>query len=94
MPEELCTASTSKPPVLHLSPLLYPVLTPPLLPADPLSVIKLIRDRNMKVGVAISPDTPSTAVTDEIANAADMLLVMTVYPGIPITSRAFLVDGS
>lgn len=49
--------------------------------SDPLSVIKLIRDRNMKVGVAISPDTPSTAVTDEIANAADMLLVMTVYPG-------------
>ncbi|KAJ7357260.1 ribulose-5-phosphate 3-epimerase [Mycena albidolilacea] len=49
--------------------------------ADPLSVIKAIRARNMKVGVAISPDTPSTAVTDEIANAADMLLVMTVYPG-------------
>ncbi|KAJ7125685.1 ribulose-5-phosphate 3-epimerase [Mycena crocata] len=48
---------------------------------DPLSVIKLIRDRNMKVGVAISPDTPSTAITDEVANAADMLLVMTVYPG-------------
>ncbi|KAF7339554.1 Ribulose-5-phosphate 3-epimerase [Mycena sanguinolenta] len=48
---------------------------------DPLSVIKSIRARNMKVGVAISPDTPSTAITDEVANAADMLLVMTVYPG-------------
>ncbi|KAJ7487486.1 ribulose-5-phosphate 3-epimerase [Mycena galericulata] len=48
---------------------------------DPLSVIKAIRARNMKVGVAISPDTPSTAITDEVANAADMLLVMTVYPG-------------
>ncbi|KAJ7092618.1 ribulose-5-phosphate 3-epimerase [Mycena epipterygia] len=48
---------------------------------EPLSVIKAIRARNMKVGVAISPDTPSTAITDEIANAADMLLVMTVYPG-------------
>ncbi|KAK7064312.1 Ribulose-5-phosphate 3-epimerase [Favolaschia claudopus] len=48
---------------------------------DPLSVIKAIRERNMKVGVAISPDTPSTAVTDDVANAADMLLVMTVYPG-------------
>ena len=35
----------------------------------------------MKAGVAISPDTPSTAITDEIADAADMLLVMTVYPG-------------
>ncbi|KAJ7275151.1 ribulose-5-phosphate 3-epimerase [Mycena haematopus] len=48
---------------------------------DPFSVIKAIRARNMKVGVAISPDTPSTAITDEVANAADMLLVMTVYPG-------------
>ena len=36
----------------------------------------------MRAGVAISPDTPSTAITDEIANAVDMLLVMTVYPGI------------
>jgi pentose-5-phosphate-3-epimerase len=35
----------------------------------------------MKAGVAISPDTPSTAITDEIGTAADMLLVMTVYPG-------------
>lgn len=35
----------------------------------------------MKAGVAISPDTPSTAITDEIAKDADMLLVMTVYPG-------------
>jgi len=48
---------------------------------EPLSIIKAIRARNMKVGVAISPDTPSTAITDEIADAADMLLVMTVYPG-------------
>ncbi len=35
----------------------------------------------MKAGVAISPDTPSAAITDEIAETADMLLVMTVYPG-------------
>ena len=49
--------------------------------ADPLSIIDSIRERNMKAGVAISPDTPSTAITDEIAEAADMLLVMTVYPG-------------
>lgn len=35
----------------------------------------------MKAGVAISPDTPSTAITEEIGAAADMLLVMTVYPG-------------
>lgn len=35
----------------------------------------------MKAGVAISPDTPSAAVADDVAAAADMLLVMTVYPG-------------
>ncbi|KAF7320090.1 Ribulose-phosphate 3-epimerase [Mycena kentingensis (nom. inval.)] len=48
---------------------------------NPLPLIDAIRKRNMKAGVAISPDTPSTAITDEIGNAADMLLVMTVYPG-------------
>lgn len=49
--------------------------------ADPLSLIRSIHGRGMKAGVAISPDTPSSAITDEVANAADMLLVMTVYPG-------------
>ncbi|KAK7059057.1 RIBULOSE-phosphate 3-epimerase [Paramarasmius palmivorus] len=49
--------------------------------SDPISLIKSIHDRGMKAGVAISPDTPSTAITDEIGQAADMLLVMTVYPG-------------
>ncbi|KAK7694924.1 hypothetical protein QCA50_002112 [Cerrena zonata] len=49
--------------------------------AEPLALIDAIHARNMKAGVAISPDTPSTAITDEIAEAADMLLVMTVYPG-------------
>lgn len=50
--------------------------------ADPLSLIKAIHEKKMKAGVAISPDTPSTAITDEIGTAADMLLVMTVYPGV------------
>ncbi|KIY63514.1 Ribulose-phosphate 3-epimerase [Cylindrobasidium torrendii FP15055 ss-10] len=49
--------------------------------SDPLSLINAIHNRSMKAGIAISPDTPSTVITDEIANAADMLLVMTVYPG-------------
>lgn len=49
--------------------------------SDPLSLIQTIHDRKMKAGVAISPDTPSTAIIDEVAEAADMLLVMTVYPG-------------
>ncbi|KAJ3883303.1 ribulose-5-phosphate 3-epimerase [Lentinula edodes] len=49
--------------------------------SDPLSLITAIHARNMKAGVAISPDTPSNAITDEIGEKADMLLVMTVYPG-------------
>ena len=49
--------------------------------ADPLALIDAIHARKMKAGVAISPDTPSTAITDEVGEAADMLLVMTVYPG-------------
>ncbi|KZV92486.1 ribulose-5-phosphate 3-epimerase [Exidia glandulosa HHB12029] len=49
--------------------------------SDALSLIKAIKAKGMQAGVAISPDTPSTAITDEIGNAADMLLVMTVYPG-------------
>ncbi|KAF4623007.1 hypothetical protein D9613_001703 [Agrocybe pediades] len=48
---------------------------------DPISLIEKIHKRNMRAGVAISPDTPSTAISDEVGNAADMLLVMTVYPG-------------
>ncbi|KAF7799257.1 hypothetical protein EIP86_010489 [Pleurotus ostreatoroseus] len=49
--------------------------------SDPVALIDAIHGRNMKAGVAISPDTLSTAITDEVAEAADMLLVMTVYPG-------------
>jgi ribulose-phosphate 3-epimerase len=49
--------------------------------SEPLPLIDAIHAKNMKAGVAISPDTPSSAITDEIAAAADMLLVMTVYPG-------------
>jgi len=48
---------------------------------DAPQLIKKIHSFNMKAGVAISPGTPSTVITDEIAEAADMLLVMTVVPG-------------
>ena len=58
------------------------ILTPGIRPADAISLIKTIHEKNMKAGVAISPDTPSTAITDEIGYLADMLLVMTVYPGL------------
>ncbi|KZT30614.1 Ribulose-phosphate 3-epimerase [Neolentinus lepideus HHB14362 ss-1] len=49
--------------------------------SDPLALINQIHERKMKAGVAISPDTPSTAIVDAVGEAADMLLVMTVYPG-------------
>ena len=49
--------------------------------ADPLSLIHAIHERRMKAGVAISPDTPSTSISDEVGELADLLLVMTVYPG-------------
>jgi len=48
---------------------------------QPLEIISTIHSSGMKAGVAISPDTPSSAVTDEIGLAADMILVMTVHPG-------------
>lgn len=35
----------------------------------------------MLAGLAISPQTPASAITDEAFHAADMILVMTVHPG-------------
>jgi ribulose-phosphate 3-epimerase len=35
----------------------------------------------MKAGLAISPNTPASAVTDSMGSTADLLLVMTVHPG-------------
>jgi len=49
--------------------------------SDPVSLIHAIHERRMKAGVAISPDTPSTSISDEVGELTDLLLVMTVYPG-------------
>ena len=35
----------------------------------------------MAAGIAISPDTPSSAIIDTVGKSADLLLVMTVQPG-------------
>ncbi|KAG8712202.1 RIBULOSE-phosphate 3-epimerase [Ceratobasidium sp. 394] len=47
----------------------------------PLEIIEMIHEHGMRAGIAISPDTPSDAITDEIASQVDMILVMTVNPG-------------
>jgi ribulose-phosphate 3-epimerase len=44
----------------------------------------------MLAGLAISPDTPSTVITDALGNAADHLLVMTVRPG--FGGQKFMVE--
>lgn len=35
----------------------------------------------MRAAVAISPDTPASAISDKLGESVDMLLVMTVVPG-------------
>lgn len=74
-------AFTSRLPVRFFMLLCIPGMLIQPFSADPLSLITAIHAQNMKAGVAISPDTPSNAITDEIGEKADMLLVMTVYPG-------------
>ncbi|MBW0558914.1 hypothetical protein O181_098629 [Austropuccinia psidii MF-1] len=48
---------------------------------DPLAIIDQIHASGMSAGVAVSPETPSNQITDEIGQRADLLLVMTVRPG-------------
>ena len=47
---------------------------------DPLSVVNLIKERGIKAGVAINPDTHEKTV-EKLLESIDILLVMTVYPG-------------
>ena len=46
----------------------------------PAEVLKAIRAAGKKSGLSISPDTPAEAIAD-LLPLADMVLVMTVYPG-------------
>ncbi|KJE95268.1 ribulose-5-phosphate-3-epimerase [Capsaspora owczarzaki ATCC 30864] len=48
--------------------------------ADPMALIRQIRAKNMKVGVAIKPNTPAESV-EYLVPHVDMVLVMTVEPG-------------
>ena len=47
---------------------------------DPAAVLRSIRAAGKKAGLSISPDTPAEAIAD-LLDLADMILVMTVYPG-------------
>ncbi|GAA5971034.1 hypothetical protein JCM8115_006126 [Rhodotorula mucilaginosa] len=44
-------------------------------------LVDLIHANNMRSAVAISPSTPSSAISDSLGQKVDMLLVMTVVPG-------------
>ena len=49
---------------------------------DPEGILKYLREREIRTGLAISPDTPAEAVYPLVeAGLCDMVLVMTVYPG-------------
>ncbi|KAI9278835.1 ribulose-phosphate 3-epimerase [Phascolomyces articulosus] len=48
---------------------------------DPVSVIHLIHKHGMKAGVALKPGTPVEAALGDVAELADMILIMTVEPG-------------
>ncbi|GAA5995149.1 hypothetical protein JCM11641_002764 [Rhodosporidiobolus odoratus] len=45
------------------------------------SLVNLIHSHGMRAAVAISPATPASAISDELGQKVDMLLVMTVVPG-------------
>lgn len=47
---------------------------------NPAEVLKAIRAAGKKAGLSISPDTPAEAI-EELLPLADMVLIMTVYPG-------------
>ncbi|CAD6936837.1 unnamed protein product [Tilletia controversa] len=48
---------------------------------QPFEVVKQIREAGMKAAVALNPGTPASEISDDLGNAVDMILVMTVWPG-------------
>ena len=83
-----------------------PSLLPPSFLPSPLSLtpstpaesahelVELIHSTGMRAAVAISPDTPSSAISDKLGESVDMLLVMTVVPGAPCLSLSFILVSS
>ncbi|GAA5848973.1 hypothetical protein JCM8547_006401 [Rhodosporidiobolus lusitaniae] len=50
-------------------------------PSQAAPLVSLIHSTGMRAAVAISPGTPASAISDELGNSVDMMLVMTVVPG-------------
>jgi ribulose-phosphate 3-epimerase len=48
---------------------------------DPLEVVRRIKAEKMRAAIAINPGTPTSEISNELGNAVDMILVMTVWPG-------------
>ncbi len=48
---------------------------------DPMDVVRQIKATKMRAAVAINPGTPASEISDELGNAVDMILVMSVWPG-------------
>ena len=47
---------------------------------DPLNIIKKIKEFNIKAGIAIKPNTPTSSI-EKILKYTDLILIMTVEPG-------------
>jgi ribulose-phosphate 3-epimerase len=58
--------------------------------ADPQSLVRRLRDRGKKAGVAVKPDTPVEAMEPYLAGI-DLALCMTVHPG--YSGQAFLPES-
>jgi len=58
---------------------------------NPEEIIKKVKDKGKKIGLAIKPSTPAS-VLDKFLNKIDMVLVMTVEPG--FAGQSFMDMGS
>jgi ribulose-phosphate 3-epimerase len=56
------------------------VLVHPECSGDPAAALAAVRDRGVKAGVALNPETPFSAARD-LASEVDFVLVMSVHPG-------------
>ena len=48
---------------------------------DAMAAIAMIHDCGKKAGLSIKPETPVSAITDELLKSLDLVLIMTVQPG-------------